>query len=247
MDNLKYINELGIGQDQTNSNTEASENESTKSEKDLSLEPDAISEPTENNDTEQKFSNVELDALKKQIAGMEKRIADKDAYIQELREAQKNNKEVVKEEKPQEEEEDFWSNPDEAVKGLKKQLKEQADYMRVQDLRIQETVYASTVKDYWTTVNQESLKEAVLNDTDFANDFNKSKEPYKTAYEYLKTKAERKTESDKSLKEQIRQEILKEMNIKHGREVPPIISGGSSNTSSRDISSDGFAAVFGSY
>ena len=174
---------------------------------------------------------------------MEKRIADKDKYIEELRQASKQKEEESSKQQEvntPEEEEDFWDNPEKTIKELKNTLK-------IQQLQIQETHYANTVENYWKTVNPEALREAVATDTDFAQEFNKSREPYKTAYEYLNEKAKKTVEKDMSLREQIRQEVLKELGVKsEKKEVPPVVTGGGKSTSSKPADSeDGFAAVFG--
>lgn len=241
MSNLAYINELGIGEDLDTNDTEVESNETTEeSQEDLSL--DSEEKPSENTevDTEQPS---ELDSLKKQIEGMEKRIADKDDFIKELRDESKK-KEADKQEvdtKDSTEEEDFWSNPDKTINDLK-------ETVRVQQMQIQETIYANTVDDYWKTVNPQVLQEAVVADAEFADKFNGSTEPYKTAYEYLKGKAEGKANADKSLRETIKQELLAEMGVsKDKKEVPPNINGGSKSSSNKSTASeDGFASVFGS-
>ncbi|MGA1048269.1 MAG: hypothetical protein ACO3UU_09675, partial [Minisyncoccia bacterium] len=156
---LSFIEELGIGINPNESDTDASSEESTEEEtessKDLSLEPE------DKTDTEQ-FAIVE--SLKKQIEGMEKRINDKDKYIEELRNKSKAEEEVKSE--VDEEDVDFWDNPEGMVNKLKQQKIEQDRKLHIQSLQIAEIHYANTVENYWKTVNQDALKEAVATDAE---------------------------------------------------------------------------------
>ena len=238
MGNLDYIQELGIGESQE-VETEATEEINAEQSEEADFVQEQEDTPTEDTevDTEQPS---EMEALKKQIEGMEKRIADKDKFIEELR-AESKQKEAEQQVDTYEEE-DFWDNPEATVKKLQ-------DTIKIQQLQIQETIYANTVEGYWKTVNPEALQKAVATDTDFAKEFNSSREPYRVAYEYLNKQAKTKMESDLSLREQIKSELMKEMGLdKKKKEVPPTInnSGGKSSSTKPDISSDGFASVFGS-
>ena len=250
MGNLTYIEELGIGVSQEGSITETNSNNTEEPQEGLSLGSEEKTSDNKVADTESNDNIKSLvESLKSQINGMEKRIADKDAYINELREASKQ-KEVNQgqEDDTNSNDYDFWSNPEKTISNLKKELEEQKRVTRIQQLQTMEIHYANTVKDYWATVNQDSLKEAVLSDENFAKEFNNSKEPYKVAYEYLKNKAENKTKESNSLREQIRKEILAELNIKDNKvDIPPNINnGGKSSSSVKTAPQDGFVAVFGS-
>ena len=173
----------------------------------------------------------------------------KDKYINELREQSKATEDTKTDDTQdtsEDEDEDFWSNPEKIVQDLREELKQGKEAARMQNLQMQEIHYANTVDDYWATVNGEQLKEAVSIDTDFADKFNKSNEPYKVAYEYLKEQSSAKATKADAYKEQIRQEILKEMNVKEKKDVPPNLNVGSkSGNSSSKADDDGFAAVFG--
>ena len=229
-----YIEELGIGSvdatpsdadtDNTEDFVQVSTTEETKEDTKLDTEPN-ISE-----------------ALKKQIEGLEKRISDKDEYINLLREQSKKQEASFNEtEDVDTNDTDFWDDPEAVVRNLK-------ETMRIQQMQIQETVYANTVPDYWSTVNPEALKSAVATDAEFANTFNRSNEPYKVAYEYLSKKTEAAKASEQSLREQIKAELLKEMGIdKPKKEAPPAMGkmGGNSGDKRTDVPDDGFAAVFG--
>lgn len=244
MSNLAYIDELGISEDQAINDTEVEANDTEEIQEDLNSDSeDSSSDKDTKSDTE--ADSDLLRSLQKQIEGMEKRIADKDAYINELREASKQ-KEAEKQQVDtnEDEEDDFWDNPEEKYKSLKEQ-------MRIQQMQIQETIYANTVENYWKTVNPEALRSAVATDPEFADKFNKSREPYRVAYEYLieKTKSTSKAQED-AINAAV-EARLKEMGVKpkEKKEVPPTInsSGGKSQTSSKaDAPDDGFAAVFGS-
>ena len=85
-------------------------------------------------------------------------------------------------------------------------------------------------------------------DTEFAQEFNKSAEPYKTAYEYLKQKSQTKVTADEAYKDKIIKTYLEENGIapKEKKDVPPNLNGGGkSNSSPSKVASDGFASVFG--
>ena len=240
---LEFIKELGIGVEPAADNdTEVTALDNTnESENDLSLEQEGKTSQESKDESAGTEQNDLMDALKKQIEGMEKRITDKDDYINSLKEKSKAD-EVATEESDTED--DFWDNPE-------AKFKEMQETMRIQDMRIQETVFANTVEDYWKTVNPEKLQEAVATNNEFAQEFNSSREPYKTAYEYLTNKAKETSKSTTDLKEQIRQELMKEYGLekkKVSKEVPPSITNtGSSNTDTTksNASEDGFASVFG--
>ena len=239
--NLSYIEELGIGEPSVESTESHEEKETNDSpEEDFVQEPETDSDT---NETQENTESNELDELRKMIEGMEKRIADKDDYIEKLRnESKQEATKEVDEDKGVDEEDDFWEDPVKKYKELQKTI-------QIQQMQIQETIYANTVDGYWETVNQDALKEAVATDTEFAEKFNKSSEPYKTAYEYLTAKKQAKVQSEQSLREQIKQELLKEMNIKSAKETVPSTTSMTSKSggSKRDVSEDGFASVFGDY
>ena len=233
---LDYIDELGIGSEEPTIE-DGSQDNSNESDKDLSL--DSGEEPEEQTEGDTEASKFEV--LQEQIKGMEKRMADKDTYIQELKEMSKTKEPEVE---VDEEESDFWDDPESKYKQMQEQ-------MNIQGLRLQEAVYANTVDGYFKTVNPESLKEAVSTDAEFAEKFNNSKEPYKVAYEHLSQVAEaRKVEkdtSDKAYRDKIRAEVLEELKQKPSSKdtVPNINSSGSSNQSGNSGSDDGFASIFG--
>lgn len=233
--NLEFINELGMGMPSDESTESQTEDTTSNPETDLSIEPmQKVEEATKEEVTEPK----ELVEMRKQIEVMEKRIKDKDDYIQKLRE-ESQAKELAKEEPKVDDEDDFWNDPVGKYKSLQQTL-------QVQQLQIAETIYANTVDNYWKTVNQDALKEAVATDAEFAKEFNSSREPYKTAYEYLTAKKESKLQADKSLRDKIREEILAEMNVTKTKETIPNVASMTSKTSSStsDANDDGFMAVF---
>jgi hypothetical protein len=242
--NLEFIEELGMSEPISSENTESPEQENTPS----SPEEDFVQEPTEQTvdtkeETQEDTEPNELDDKEKAI--MQKRIDDKEAFIQKqqaeidrLRAESKEREESLSKEEVVDEEDEFWEDPVAKYKELQRTV-------QLQQMQIQETVYANTVEDYWKTVNPDALKEAVATDTKFAEEFNGSKEPYKTAYEYLSAKKTQKVQSETALREQIRKELLAEMGKdKPKKETVPSIQAGSSGTKNT-APEDGFSAVFG--
>lgn len=240
MNDLSYIEELGIGEQPSDENTDSQQEEITPNESNEDFVQDSDVE-SETNESQEETEPNEMAELKKMIEGMEKRIADKDEYIEKLREESKSKEsKEVQEEEVVDEEDSFWEDPVGKYKELQKTI-------QMQQMQIQETIYANTVEGYWDTVNQDALKEAVATDTEFANKFRSSKEPYKMAYEYLSAKTKEKTKSQEALKEQIRKELLAEMNVKQKKETVPSTAnlGGKSDGSKNNATEDGFASVFG--
>lgn len=230
---LDYVNELGIGSDEpTNDDGESNNNtQDSLNDSDNSTQSDDESKNTQ--------SDTERAEWERQIKALEKRISDKDAYINELRKESQKKGDVQQE--TEDDEDDFWSNPEAHYKKLKEQ-------QRIQQMQIAEAVYANTVDNYWKVVNQSSLREAIASDSDFADVFNRSSEPYKVAYEHLTQRSRKKDDEMKSLKDKIRAEIMQELGVKNKSvEAPPSMAKMSaSGGSSKNISDDGFASVFGS-
>ena len=233
MEDLTYIQEMGIDSTDATPETEAEVNN----------QEDFVQDST----TEESDSDAKLDTepnvsvgLQKQIDGLEKRITDKDDYINLLREQSKAQEAEVNNEEV-DASTDFWDDPEKTVQDMR-------ETMRIQQMQIQETVYANTVENYWKTVNPEALKNAVATDTDFTNEFNKSPEPFKVAYEYLSKKNTAETASKQTLRDEIKAELLKEMGIDKPKKsgVPNMGNmGGGSGTKTSSASSDGFSSVFG--
>lgn len=233
MSKIDYAQELGIDSTVATPETEATANDTENFVQDSTTEE---SEGNTNGNTEPDIS-VEL---RKQIEGLEKRIGDKDEYINTLREQSKAQEAETSTDSGDTQTDDFWDDPETVVKNMQETI-------RVQQMQIQETVYANTVDNYWKTVNPEALKTAVATDAEFSKEFNSSNEPYKAAYEYLSKKTEAKKSEDLTMREQIKAELLKEMGIKDkpkNDNVPNMGSMGGSNGSKNDAPDDGFAAVF---
>ena len=228
-----YIKELGI--DSTTATPSDAEVNNTEDFVQDSTTEESIEDTK--TDTEPNIS----EELKKQIDGLEKRISDKDEYINLLREqskAQEAETSTVEDDTST----DFWDDPEKIVQDMK-------ETMRIQQMQIQETVYANTVEDYWKTVNPEALKSAVATDTEFANTFNSSNEPFKVAYEYLSKQTQAKKAETETLRESIKAELLKEMGMdKPKKEAIPNMGsmGGNTDTKKSNAPDDGFAAVFNS-
>jgi hypothetical protein len=257
--NLSYIEQLGMGEPKAEETTEL-EAETTTEAKPQDMLTDfeeQTSKPqTETEVKESKEENTvspELLELKKQIDGMEKRIADKDAYIDELREASKLRETSTQKDTLDNSDtdgsgadDDFWDDP---VAYVNKMKEEFARTNHVQQMQINETIYANTVEDYWGTVNQENLLKAIKSDEGFADKFNTSKEPYKLAYEYLTEKKSVKAKTEAELREQIKREVMAELGKAPSKkkEVVPSTSnmGGNSGDTKRNDAEDGFMAVFG--
>lgn len=251
MADLDYIDALGMGEPSSEENTELETNVNKPTDnpdnEDLSLDSTENVETTnEESDTKENTVPPELVEMKKQIEGMEKRLADKDAYIEQLRQESMSNEESGDNTSDTEDgvEEDFWDDP---VGYVKKMKEEFANQTQIQQLQINETIYANTVDNYWKTVNQDALKEAVATDAEFSEKFNNSKEPYKVAYEYLSEKANTKTKSEQALRDKIKAELLEEMGTKRKKDVVPSTNnlGGKSGDGKSNEVEDGFMAVFG--
>ena len=229
-----YIKEMGIDSTKATPETEAEVNNTEDFVQDSNTEESKVD--TDGN-TEPNIS----DGLQKQIDGLEKRIADKDDYINTLREQSKAQEAEVNSDVDTETD-DFWDDPEAKFNDMR-------ETMRIQQMQIGETQYANTVENYWKTVNQEALKTAVATDADFADTFNSSNEPFRVAYEYLSKKTEAETASKQSLRDEIKAELLKEMGIdKPKKEAIPNMGdmgGKSSDKRKSNASDDGFASVFG--
>jgi hypothetical protein len=262
MGNLDYIEQLGMGEPKADETTELTSETNTTEETDSVTPQDMLtdseertSEPqTDTTDSvDENTVSPELLDLKKQIEGMEKRLADKDTYIDELREASK-----LREESKQKDtldnntdtdnegvEEDFWDDPVAYVNKMKEEFARQS---HVQQMQINETIYANTVEDYWGTVNQDNLLKAIKADDSFAEKFNSSKEPYKLAYEYLTEKKTASAKSEEALREQIRKEVLAEIGKSPSEKKKTVPSttnmGGNSGDGKSNAPEDGFMAVF---
>lgn len=243
--NLAFIEELGIGEPSVE-NTESQEQEVNQEQSentDFVQEQESGTE-TDNN-TQENTESSELGELRKMIEGMEKRIADKDEYIEKLRaESKKQSEEAIEDNGVEDSEDDFWDDPVGKYKELQRT-------MQIQQMQIQETIYANTVEGYWDTVNFKDIKTAAESDSEFAKEINSSKEPYKVAYEYLTAKKQSIVKDQESLREKIRneerQKILEEMKKGNNKETIPSINkvGSNSGSSNKSIDEDGFASYFG--
>lgn len=257
MGNLDYIEQLGMGEPKADETTELGSETNTNDWNNQNLNSESEVQPSENNGTnnnsKENTVSPEMLELKKQIDGMEKRIADKDAYIEELREASK----LREQSKAQDNlantdtdstsvEDEFWEDPIAYVSKMKEEFARQS---HIQQMQINETIYANTVEDYWNTVNQENLLKAIKNDDDFAEKFNTSREPYRLAYEYLTEKKKAVSQSEAELREQIRREIMEEIGKSPNQRKETVPSttnlGGKSGDQKRNDAEDGFMAVFG--
>ena len=233
MSKIDYAKELGISSEDTTPIVDVESNDTE----------DFVQDSNTEESKEEASGNTEPDIsleLKKQIDGLEKRISDKDEYINLLREQSKAQEADTSTEVGDTQSDDFWDDPEAIVKNMQETI-------RVQQMQIQETVYANTVDNYWKTVNPEALKTAVATDTEFQKEFNSSSDPYRVAYEYLSKQTETKAKESSTLREQIKAELIKDMGIKEApkkKTMPNMGSLGGSNGTKTDAPDDGFAAVF---
>lgn len=244
MAQLDYIDMIGVDTDTEEDNTEVESNsDEEQSQEDFVQDSeDAASESDSSKDT----VPSETEELRKQVEVLEKRNKDKDDFINELRE-QAKAKEPKEEVNTQEEELDYWDDPEAYNKKILDKLEAQEQKLRIQEVQIKEGYYAQTVDGYFDIVNQESLREAVSADQEFAKEFNQSIEPYKTAYEYLKNRTKSKEDSINAEVERRLQERLAKAGIKEPKKAPPNINkNGSSNSEvSLDEGVSGFESFFG--
>lgn len=246
MADLEYIDMIGVDTDTEEDNTEVESNsEEEQSEEDFVQDSEYADSEKEEDSKDTDPS--EMDEIKKQIEVLEKRNKDKDDFINELREQVKAKESMEKEADTQEEELDYWDDPEAYNKKILDKLEAQEQKIRVQDVQIKEAYYAQTVEGYFNIVNQDTLREAVGTDPEFAEEFNKSSEPYKTAYEYLVNKTKTKEDSYNAEVERRVQERLKKAGIREPKKVPPNINNtGSSNSNvSTDEGVSGFEEFFG--
>lgn len=244
MAELDFIKELGIGVEPEADTETATNNTEEESDKDLSLEPEEKPSETEveENTELSDMSKIQEQMLEqsKQMEMMQKRLNDSQDYIKTLKETAV---EEPVEEKTVVEEEDFWDNPEgnfknlqEEIKSLRQEILQKAE---IDNATTVEEAYAKTVDGYYDTVNLAKVEAAAKLSPEFANSMKETSNPYKTAYDYLKGQ-------DTKLRDEIKAELLKEMNVKSTKEVPPNIgSNGSSNSSSKKAPADGFAQLFG--
>lgn len=240
------MNDLGIGTDEsTQSTNDTSKEENLSVNSDTPTNDGEKSETsdtgnTENSNTEVKDDyKAKLDELVLELEKAQKRISDKDKYINELRNSNKN------ESSKEENNDDFWSNPEGTVDTLKKELTNIRN-------ELAETRYANTKQDYWDYVNSNDVQEALTTDAEFSSKLQEASNPYEFAYNYFKAKKEsiKATESAsiEALKAKLREELLEEMKAGPKKEtVPSIKNIGNSNSRFNDNIDDGFSAVFGGY
>ena len=249
------MEDLGIGSDES---TPEMEEESNNPESNESNDADAPTpeedgkapeeaEETDTAEADTDTSEDELTALKAELDKANKRISDKDKYINELRQGKTEKTETEKtvgDDKTVDE--DFWDDPEGKFKDLLGQL-------HMANLRIDENAYAMKHSDYFEIVNAESIQEAFSTNPEFQEEFQTSSKPYETAYTFLKANLETKQLNDKQQKEQleseIRDKVLSELGIDKDtpkKKVPPNMQSlGSSSSTEKGASEDGFTSVFG--
>lgn len=223
------------------SDSEENTDESTQSDDNASEANEE--ENTSDDDTETSKVLERLSELEKQQEIANKRLTDKDKYINELKQ-QLDNMNKSTEDDTEETTEDFWDNPEGKFAEVQQQL-------RVANLRIDEQAYASNKPDYYELVNANKLKEEFALNNDFMVEFNQSDRPYETAYNYLKTKQEQTTTTKEQEKIALEAEIEKKVMAKYGldkkaKETPPSINNmGGKSSNKKELPEDGFSSVFG--
>lgn len=232
-----YINEI-MGDSEPEESTETLEESNEEVDSTESQDEHVDSEPEVQN-----TSDTEQTDLEKQIEVMQKRINDKDDFINVLRE-QAQSKDTKKEpEVEAENEEGFWDDP-EAAHAQTKQT--------VQELQFQlaETRFATKNPDYYDVVSVEAVNSAAASDADFAKEFNESDNRIEVAYTYLKDKSSKLAEASelttKELEAKIRADIMAELKVKPKKEAPSSVSNvGHSDGGKSQVPDDGFEAMFG--
>lgn len=246
---------LGIGTE------EATQTDVESQDKDLTLDSDKPtqmdgdnSEPTVETDPSEESDDTvntgELETLRAELEKANKRISDKDRYINELKQGKQQGEDATaaRDDFDTDDGESFWDDPEANYKKLMNQL-------QIANLRIDENAYAMKHSDYYDIVNGEALKEAFDAHPEFLNDFNNSNRKYETAYKFLKANMETKQmtakQQQEKLESEIRAKVLAELGISNDtpkKQVPPNMrSLGSASNAKQESSADGFASVFGGF
>ena len=199
---------------------------------DLSTENvDTEEEPTQTEETQDDGTDSKIAELQAELDMAKNRMSDKDKYINELR--NNNTKSEVTSEDTTEEDGGFWEDPESKFKELQFELAE--------------TRFASTRPDYYDVVNINEVNSAIAKDPEFANEFNSTANKFETAYKYLKQQQENIQGNEATMRAQMKEEIMAELNIKPKKEIPKSVNNiGNSNGGESTASSDGFSDVFGS-
>lgn len=252
------MEDLGMSEVSTNDETQEdlnlndSTDESTQTDDNETSDNKTEEENTstaEKDDTEDSEILARLKELEKNSEIADKRLTDKDKYINELKKqidelsGSKDKPEEVEEST----EEDFWDNPEGYIKKIMETNNGLQEQLRIANLRIDEQSYAQDKKDYFELVNADNLKVEFAKDSKFLEDFNTSNEPYKVAYEYMKGKQDKSSASEAELREKLKAELLAELGLdKKNKKSPPSINNlGGSSSDKKDLPEDGFASVFG--
>lgn len=218
--------------------------EDTSSEQDESIETSAEQvediEQAEESTPDVDDTKAELAALKSELEKAEGRMIEKDRYINELR--TQNNKKEKEEVVADEESPEFWDDPQKVVESTQQQVREL-------QAKIDENMFASRNPDYYDIVNIDDVNKAISVDKEFADQMNSSSNVFETAYTYLKTKQAETASVEagnlEALREQIKEEVMAELNVKPKKDIPQSVSGiGSANGTTSEAPSDGFAAMF---
>lgn len=240
---MDFIDEM------TDTPPEMDENQETEqdtSHEDVSIDTSAENaeqpddEPTQTEDKPQDDGlESKITALQAELDKAEGRMSEKDRYINELRNQTSKPDESFNEEDSSEVT-DFWDDPEALYKAQDAKL-EQLQF------QLAEQSYARGKTDYFDVVNSADVSAAMAKDSNFANEFNSSDNKFETAYTYLKKQTESVVSSQAELREQIKAEVMAELNVKPSKKAPKSVSSiGNGHANTSEAPSDGFSDVFGS-
>lgn len=253
------LEDLGIGEDNPTQEIDGESNEdlNLSDSTDSSTSTDEqVSETDENTETAKADTSVQsemeakLEELIKKQETYEKRLSDKDKYINELKNGKKED-EAGSDEESEKETVEFWDDPEGYMMKMQSKIEEANEATRIANLRLDESIYARDKQDYFDLVNQDNIVKAFEKDSTFRDEFQSSDKPYEIAYKYLKQNQEKITSEETSLREKIREEerqkVIEEMKKGKNKDIIPSMSsiGSSSGSSKKDTPEDGFASVFG--
>lgn len=253
------LEDLGIGEDNPTQEIDGESNEDlnlSDSTDGSTLTDEQTSETEANTDTanadtsSQSDMEAKLAELIKKQETYEKRLSDKDKYINELKNGSNDN-DAGEEDDSSEEAVGFWDDPESYMAKMQDKITQANEATRIANLRLDESYYARDKQDYFDLVNQDNIVKAFEKDSTFRDEFESSDKPYEVAYKYLKQNQDKIKTEETSLREKIREEerqkVIEEMKKGKNKNVIPSMSnmGSSSGSSKKDTPEDGFASVFG--
>lgn len=237
------LEQLGMNENLSVNSSESDLDNQEDTQDENSTVTDTVNTDTETEEKETTSFEKELLEIKKQLEVNNKRLSDKDRFIEELKGELRDLREGKSQEKVEsngDSESSFWDDPEGTIKRLSEEL-------RVANIRIDESTFASNKPDYWDIVTADNLKEAFTKDAEFLDEFTSSKRPYEVAYNYLVSKqTESKSSFDKLVEERVNAK-LKEMGISEKAKketIPNIGNSGSSSSSNTKLEDNDYMSVF---